>query len=57
MFILSSVFCGAHYLQNLESATLLIEKFEINKQHEQLNHFFQSQKNAIIVYKVTEREK
>jgi hypothetical protein len=49
MFLLSAVFCFAHYLQNLESATLLIEKFEINKQHEQLNHFFQSQKNAIIV--------
>ena len=47
------VFLFSHYLQNLQTSTLLIEKYEIRKQHEQLNHFFQSQKNAIIVYKVT----
>ena len=52
MFLISAGFCISQYLQNLETATLLIEKFQIDKQQKQLNEFFQRQKNAIIVHQV-----
>lgn len=46
-------FFVSHYLQNLDTATLIIEKQVIEKQNTQLNDFLNSQQNAIMMFGLT----
>lgn len=50
--ILTVVFMMANYLQQRQGTTLIIEKNYASKQQKQLESFFRSQKNAIIIYKL-----
>jgi hypothetical protein len=42
-FLLCAVFCLVQYLQNLETATLIIEKQAVQKQNQQLQSYMESQ--------------
>ena len=45
------IICFCHYLNQLQTSILIIEKHVITKQQKQLHQFFQNQKQAIILYK------
>jgi len=54
MILVGAMFVCAHYIQQLDISRLTIQKHMIKKQQQQLNVFFQSQKDGIIIYELEE---
>ena len=53
MLTIACVFCFSHYLSQKQTYTLLIEKQAMQKQSKQLTQFLGSQKDAIVMYKLS----
>ena len=51
---LASVICCCHYLIQLQTNVLIIEKHKIQKQERQMFEFFKNQKHAILLYRFSD---